>query len=333
MQFDQMKRREFITLVGSTAAIWPLAARAQQPERVRRIGVLMGTARSKLGESYLATFLRRLEELKWVQGRSARIEVRWWTAGTDEMRPLVAELLAFAPDVVMVFSNLALALLKSMAGNIPIVFVGVGDPIVDGFVTNLAHPGGNITGLAANDSPIGGKWLEVLKETAPQLTRVLAVMHPETPIHRAMWQSIKEAAPRVGVEVVSGGVHDAAEIERAIASFATKENGGIIVIPHAITWANENLLVTLGLRHRLPTIYATAASVEAGGLASYGIDYDDSLRKTAEYVDRILRGEKAGDLPVQLPTKFTLAYNLKTAKAIGLDIPSTMLLRADEVVE
>ena len=168
----------------------------------------------------------------------------------------------------MVFSNLALALLKSMAGNIPIVFVGVGDPIVDGFVTNLAHPGGNITGLAANDSPIGGKWLEVLKETAPQLTRVLAVMHPETPIHRAMWQSIKEAAPRVGVEVVSGGVHDAAEIERAIASFATKENGGIIVIPHAITWANENLLVMLGLRHRLPTIYATAASVEAGGLAS-----------------------------------------------------------------
>jgi putative ABC transport system substrate-binding protein len=204
---------------------------------------------------------------------------------------------------------------------------------VDGFVTNLAHPGGNITGLAANDSPIGGKWLEVLKETAPQLTRVLAVMHPETPIHRAMWQSIKDAAPRVGVEVVSGEVHDAAEIERAIASFATKENGGIIVIPHAITWANENLLVTLGLRYRLPTIYATAGSVEAGGLASYGIDYNDSLRKTAEYVDRILHGEKAGDLPVQLPTKFTLAYNLKTAKAIGLDIPSTMLLRADEVIE
>jgi putative ABC transport system substrate-binding protein len=300
---------------------------------VRRIGVLMGAAPSKLGESYLATFLRRLEELKWAQGRSARIEVRWWTGGTDEMRPVVAELLTFAPDVVMVFSNLALALLKSMARNIPIVFVGVGDPIGDGFVTNLAHPGGTITGFAANDSPIGGKWLEVLKETAPQLTRVLAVMHPETPIHRAMWQSIEKAAPRLGVEAVSGGVHDAAQIERAIASFATKENGGIIVIPHAITWANENLLVTLQLRHRLPTIFATAGSVEAGGLASYGIDYDDSLRKTAEYVDRILRGEKAGDLPVQLPTKFTLAYNLKTAKAIGLDIPPTMLLRADEVVE
>jgi putative tryptophan/tyrosine transport system substrate-binding protein len=301
--------------------------------QMRRIAILMGTATTELGKSYLATFMRRLEELGWADGRNAQFETRWWNGTLEEMRPVVAELLATSPDLIMAFSNPAVALLKRTAGRTPIVFVGVGDPIGDGFVTNLAHPGGNITGFAANDSPIGGKWLEVLKETAPQLTRILAIMHPETPIHRAMWLSIKEAAPRLGVEAVSGGVHDAAEIDHAIASFATKENGGIIVIPHAITWANENLLVTLGLRHRLPTIYATAGSVEAGGLASYGIDYDDSLRKTAEYVDRILRGEKAGDLPVQLPTKFTLAYNLKTAKAIGLDIPSTMLLRADEVIE
>jgi putative ABC transport system substrate-binding protein len=328
-----MRRREFITLLGGTVAIWPRAARAQQPGGMRRIAVLMGSATTELGRTYLATFLRRLEQLGWTEGRNARVEVRWWTGGLVEMRPVVAELLAFSPDVIMVFSNLALALLKPMAGSVPIVFVGVGDPVGDGFVASLARPGGNITGFAGTDGPIGGKWLEVLKETAPHLTRVMMILHPETPIHQAFWRSIEAAAPRFGVEVTPGGVHDAAEIERAVSSFATKGNGGIVVAPHAITWANEHLIIALTLRHRLPAHYATAASVAAGGLVCYGHDFDDSFRKTAEYADRILRGEKPSDLPVQMPTKFNLAVNLKTAKAIGLEIPPMLLARADEVIE
>ena len=327
-----MRRRTFIALVCGAAA-WPVAAPAQQGERVRRIGVLMGSAETELGKTSLATFLRRLEQLGWSQGRNARVDVRWWIGGEAEMRPVVAELLAFSPDVFMVFSNLALALLKPMAGNVPVVFVGVGDPVGDGFVASLAHPGGNTTGFAGTDGPIGGKWLEVLRETAPHLTHVMMIFHPETPIHQAFWRSLQEAAPRFGVEVTAGGIHDAAEIERAVSSFATSENRGLIVAPHAITWANEELIIALALRHRLPAHYATAASVMAGGLVCYGHDFDDSFRKTAEYVDRILRGEKAGDLPVQMPTKFRLVFNLKTAKAIGLTIQPSLLARADEVIE
>jgi putative ABC transport system substrate-binding protein len=293
----------------------------------------MGTATTELGKSYLVTFVRRLEQLGWSDGRNARIQTRWWSGTLNEMRPVVAELLAFSPDVIMAFSNPAVASLKPTAGRVPIVFVGVGDPIGDGFVPSLAHPGGNITGFAGTDGPIGGKWLEVLKETAPRVTRVMMLMHPETPIHQAFWRSFEAAAPRFGVEVTPGGVHDAAEIEHAISSFATTENAGVIVNPHALTWANEDLIIALTLRHRLPAHFATAASVKAGGLVCYGHDFEDALRKTAEYVDRILRGEKPGDLPVQMPTKFRLIFNLNTAKAIGLEIPSTLLARADEVIE
>jgi putative ABC transport system substrate-binding protein len=328
-----VKRRNFMTLLGGAVAAWPLTARAQQGERMRVIGVLMGSAATELGKTYLAAFLRRLEQLGWTEGRNTRFEVRWWTDGPDEMRPVVAELLTFSPNVIMVFSNLALALLKPMAGNVPVVFVGVGDPVGDGFVASLAHPGGNVTGFAGTDGPIGGKWLEVLKETAPHLTRVMMIFHPETPIHQAFWRSLEAAAPRFGVEVTPGGVRDAAEIERAISAFATSENRGIIVAPHAITWANEELIIALTLRHRLPAHYATAASVMAGGLVCYGHDFDDSFRKTAEYVDRILRGEKPGNLPVQMPTKFRLILNLKTAKALGLTVPPSLLARADEVIE
>jgi putative ABC transport system substrate-binding protein len=262
-----MRRRDFISLAGGAAA-WPLAARAQQSHETRRIAVLMGTATTDLGKSYLATFLQRLERLGWADGRNARIETRWWTGTVDEMRPVVAELVAFSPDVTMAFSNPAVALLKAMASTIPVVFVGVGDPIGDGFVPSLAHPGGNITGFAGFDGPIGGKWLEVLKETVPHITRVMMIMHPETPIHQAFWRSLEAAAPRFGVEATSGGVHDAAEIERAITSFV--KNGGVIVNPHALTWANEDLIVTLTLQHRVPSHFATTASVKAGGLVCYG---------------------------------------------------------------
>jgi putative tryptophan/tyrosine transport system substrate-binding protein len=330
-----MRRREFVRLLGGAAApaYWPLAASAQQSCEIRRIAILMGTATTDLGKSYLAKFLRRLEQLGWADGRNARIETRWWTGTVDEMRPVVGELVAFSPDVIMAFSNPAVGLLKRMTSAIPVVFVGVGDPIGDGFVSSLAHPGGNITGFAGFDGPIGGRWLEVLKETVPRITRVMMIMHPETPIQQAFWRSLQEAAPRFGVEATSGGVHDAAEIERAITSFVTKENGGIIVTPHALTWANEDLIIALTLQHRLPSLFATAASVKAGGLVSYGYDYEDTMRKTAEYVDRILRGEKPGDLPVQMPTKFELVINLRTAKALGLDVPPIVLARADEVIE
>jgi putative ABC transport system substrate-binding protein len=327
-----MRRRDFVSLLTGAAA-WPLGANAQQPDRMRRIGVLMGTAATGQGETYLAAFSRRLEELGWTQGRNTRTEVRWWTGGPEQMRTAVAELLAFSPDVIMVFSNLALELLKPRAGKVPIVFAGVGDPVGAGFVTNLARPGGSITGFVSQDGPMGGKWLEVLKETVPHLTRIMTILHPETPVQQAFWQSIKDAAPRLGVEVMSGGVHDAAEIESAISSFAMKEKGGIIVLPHAITRANEALLIALQLRHRLPAVYATEGSVTAGGLVSYGPDYEQNFRQAASYVDRILRGEKPGDLPVQHPTKYKLAFNLKTAKAIGLEIPPTLLVRADTVIE
>jgi putative ABC transport system substrate-binding protein len=332
MPFDQLKRRQFIALLGCTAA-WPLAAWALQAREARRIAVLMGTATTELGKSYLAIFLRRLEQLGWANGRGARIETRWWTGTLDEMRPVVAELLAFSPDVIMAFSNPAVALLKPTAGKVPIVFVGVGDPIGDGFVPSLAHPGGNITGFAGTDGPIGGKWLEVLKETVPHITRVTVIMHPETPIHQAMCRSIEAAAPRFEVEVTRGGVHDATEIDGAISSFATNHNAGVIVLPHAITWANEDRIISLTLKHRLPSHFATAVSVKAGGLVCYGHDFEDAMRKTAEYVDRILRGEKPSDLPVQMPTKFRLVINLKTAKAIGIEVPPTLLARADEVIE
>ena len=331
-----MRRRDFITLLGGSAAtpiLWPLAARAQQGGGMRRIGVLMGAAPTELGEFHLAAFLRRLEELGWKKDRNTRTEVRWWAGAPEQMRTAVAELLAFSPDVILVFSNLALAVLKPMAGKVPVVFVGVGDPVGGGFVASLAHPGGNITGFAGTDAPMAGKWLEVLKETAPHLTRIMTILHSETPAHQAMWNSIKDAAPRLGVEVIPGGVHDAAEIESAISSFAMKETGGLIVLPHAITWANDNLIIALELRHRLPAHFATASSVTAGGLVSYGLDFEHSFRQTAEYVDRILRGEKPGVLPVQQPTKFKLAFNLKTAKAIGLTISPTLLTRADEVIE
>ena len=328
-----MQRRDFIALLGGAVAAWPLAARAQQPERVRRIGVLMGTAATEQFESYLATFLRQLEELGWKKGNNARTEVRWWTGGPEQMRTVVAELLAFSPDVIMVFSNLALAVLKPTVGNVPVVFVGVGDPVGEGFVANLAHPGGNITGFSGYESTMGGKWLEVLKETAPHLARIMTIFHPETPIHQAFWRSVEAAAPRFGVEVTPAGVHDAAEIESAISSFATKQNGGIIVPPHAITWANDDLIIALALRYRLPAVFSTDGSVMAGGLVSYGYNLEQTFGKTADYVDRILRGEKPSDLPVQQPTKFKLAFNLKTAKALGITIPESFLLRADEVIE
>jgi putative ABC transport system substrate-binding protein len=328
-----MKRRQFITLLGGAAAIMPFAARAQQGDKICKVAVLMGVAETEEGSAWLAAFQQRLAELGWTKGRNVSFEVRWWTGGPEQMRAPIASLLAFAPDVIMVSSNFAVSLLKPMAQNVPIVFAHLGDPVGSGFVANLAHPGGNITGFSGYDGAMGGKWLEVLKETVLALKSVMTIYQPETPVHQGLWRSIKESAMSLGVEAVAGGAHDAVEIERRILSFAATQNGGIIVLPHAITNASEGLITALALRHRLPTLYSTAGAVKAGGLVSNSYDLVDAFRRAAGYVDRILRGANPGDLPVQQPTQFALVVNLKTARAIGVDVPPALLVRADEVIE
>jgi putative ABC transport system substrate-binding protein len=325
-------RREFITLIGGAAA-WPLAARAQQSGSIRRVVVLMGSAETTWSRGWLVAFSRRLDELGWRDSRNVVTEVQWWNDQPEQMRVWAAELIARSPDVAVTFTNLALEVLKPVAESVPIVFVGVGDPVGGGFVASLARPGGNITGFTSHEPSLGGKWLEVLKETAPHITRALALMHPETPSHQAMWQSIEEASTRLSIETTAGGVHNAAEIERAVASFAQQPNGGLVVLPHAIVNFNASLIIALARRYRMPNVSALREFVAAGALASYGINWNDQFRRAAEYVDKVLRGAKPGDLPVEQPTKFDLVINLTTAKALGIDIPSNVLALADEVIE
>src|SRR5579863_3854448 len=327
-----MRRREFIAGLGGAVA-YPPAVLAQPRSPARRIAVLMGTVQSALDEACVSALLLRLAELGWKAGVNLQAEVRWWKGGQDQMEPVVAELLALSPDVVVVFTNFALAFLKPRTGNTPIVFVGVGDPIGDGFVSSLAHPGGTITGFTSHDAAMGGKWLEMLKEGCPSLTRVMAILHAETPVHRAFWQSLADAAPQFGIEATPTGVHGAAEIENAVVSYATTQNAGMVAFPHAVTLVNRDLIIALSLRYRLPAMHAGLGASKAGALFSYSVDYVESFRRTAEYVDRVLRGERPGDLPVQQPTKFWLAVNLKTAGAIGVTVPNTFLNRADEVIE
>jgi len=327
-----VKRREFITMLGGATA-WPFTARAQQPAgSIRRVAVLMGIDETTSSRSWLAALVNRLDELGWREGRNFVVQ-QWWHDPPEQMRLWVAKLMARSPDVIVTFTNLALDMLKPMAGGVPIVFSGVGDPVGSGFVTSLARPGGNLTGFASHEPSLGGKWLDLLKETAPHVRRVLAIMHAETPAHQAMWQSIEAAAPRLEIEVTAGSVHDAGEIERVIASFAQKPNGGLMALPHALTNVHAPTIIALAQRYQLPATYAVPEHVAAGGLISYGISWEDQFRGAAEYVDRILNGEKPADLPVQNPTRFKLVVNLKTAKALGLNIPETVLGRADEVIE
>jgi putative tryptophan/tyrosine transport system substrate-binding protein len=300
-----IRRRAFIMLLGGAVVAWPSSVRAQQAGGIRRVVVLMGAAETAWSRGWLGSFLRRLEELGWREDRSLVAHVQWWNDQPEQMRVWAAELVARTPDVAVAFSNPALAILKPLAENIPIVFIGVGDPVGSRFVASLARPGGNITGFASHAPSMGGKWLEVLKETAPHITRALAIMHVETEVHKAFLQSIEDAAPRLAIEATAGSVHNAAEIEGAITSFAQKPNGGLIALPHAL----------------MPTIYAQAEAVAIGGLVSYGLNWNDQFRRGAEYVDRVLKGTSAADLPVQEPTKYQLAVNLKTARALGLEIP------------
>jgi ABC-type uncharacterized transport system substrate-binding protein len=329
-----MKRREFITLLGCAAAGWPLTARGQQAERVRRIGVLhFQAADDPEQQARLAAFRLGLQQLGWTDGRNVRIDFRWSAGNAADTRRFVAELVALAPDVILTSGAAAVAPLLQATRSVPIVFVLVADPVGAGFVDSMARPGGNATGFTALEYSFGGKWLQLLKEVAPGVTRAAVIRDPTDSAGMGLFGAIQSAAASVGVELSPVNVRDASEMERAIAAFARASNCGLILTPNSLAFVHRNLIVTLAARHKLPAVYFNRVFIAAGGLASYGPDNIDQYRRAAGYVDRILKGEKPSDLPVQAPTKYETVINLKTARALGLEIPPTVLARADEVIE
>jgi ABC-type uncharacterized transport system substrate-binding protein len=330
-----MRRREFITLASSAAIAWPLAARAQPPEGMRRIGVLLASAADDSeSQARIAGFLQGLQQLGWVDGRNVRIDTRWATTNRDDIRRHAAELAALAPDVLVAGTGTAtVAPLLQATRTVPIVFVQVVDPVGAGFVTSLARPGGNATGFTIFEYGMSGKWLELLKEIAPGVTRAAVLRDPAIASGIGQFATVQAMGPSLGVELSPVDVRDAGEIERAVTAFARSSNGGLIVTPSPLAQRHRDLIVALAARHRLPAVYAYRYYAADGGLISYGADSIDLYRRAAGYVDRILKGEKPADLPVQAPTKYELVVNLKTAKALGLTIPQPVLARADEVIE
>jgi putative ABC transport system substrate-binding protein len=329
-----MRRREFITLLGGAAIVRPLAARAQQSERMRRVGVLMSSAADDPQSPLrVAAFAQELQQLGWTIGRNVRIEYRWGADDANNARKYAAELAALAPDVLLANGSPAVAALQSASRSVPIVFVTVIDPVGAGFVESLARPGGSATGFTQYEYGMSGKWLELLKEIAPRLTRAAVLRDPATAAGSGQLGAIRAVAPSVGVELTPVGLRDAGEIERAVTAFARGSNGGLIVTGSGLAIGHRKLIIALAARHRLPAVYPGSLFVSSGGLISYGSDNIDQFRQAASYVDRILKGEKPADLPVQASTKYELAINLKTAKALGLDVPTTVLARADEVIE
>jgi ABC-type uncharacterized transport system substrate-binding protein len=330
-----MRRREFITLVGGAAASWPLAARAQQGERMRRIGVLTSGAAADDpdGQTRSAAFVQGLQQLGWTDGRNMRIDHRWGAGDADNLRKYAAELVALAPDVIMASGTATVAPLLQATRTVPIVFAQVTDPVGAGFVDSLAKPGGNATGFLLFEYAISGKWLELLKEIAPHVSRAGVIRDPAQTAGTGQFGVIQSVAPSLGMEVSTINVRDAPEIERGIAAFARSANGGLILTSSALSVVHRDLIVTLAARHKLPAVYYRRQYVTGGGLISYGPDVAEQNRRAAGYVDRILKGEKPADLPVQAPTKYETVLNLKTAKTLGLEIPPTLLARADEVIE
>ena len=328
-----MRRREFITLLGGAAAGWPVAARAQQPERVRRIGVLMYLpADDAEGQARLAAFTQALKQLGWSDGHNLRVDARW--AAADDIRRHAADLAAMAPDVLVAGSGtVTVAPLLQATRAVPIVFALVIDPVGAGFVASLAQPGGNATGFTIFEYSMSGKWLELLKEIAPNVRRVAVLRDPTVASGIGQFGAVQIVAPSLGLELNPVDVRDGGEIERAVAAFASGVNGGLIVTGSALGIAHRNLIIALAARHKLPAVYFQRIFATSGGLISYGPDFIDQFRRAAGYVDRILKGEKPADLPVQASTKYELVINLKTAKAIGLTFPPAVLGRADEVIE
>jgi putative ABC transport system substrate-binding protein len=334
MQCGQLKRRTFITLIGGGAVAWPLAALAQQSKRLRRIGVLMPyAANDPQVQTRNAAFLQGLQQLGWTVGNNVQIDYRWSAGNEDDTRKYAAELVALAPDVIFASGSAAVGPLRRATRTVPIVFAATPDPVGAGFVESLARPGGNITGFTPYEYGIGAKWLEVLKEIAPSVARVAVIRDPTITAGIGLWGAIQSVSPSFGVELRPVDVGDAGEIERALAAFAGSPNGGLILTGSALAIVHRDLIIGLAARYQLPAVYYERYFAAAGGLISYGSDNIEQFRLAAGYVDRILKGEKPADLPVQAPTKYELVINLKTATVLGLEIPSTLLARADEVIE
>ena len=328
-----MRRREFIAGLGG-AATWPIVGRAQQPERMRRIGVLRGggTADDPDGQARHAAFLQALQQLGWIDGRNVRIDTRWPAGNADDARKFAAELVALAPDIIFA-TGAPVAPLLQATRTVPIVFAAVVDPVGAGFVDSLAQPGGNATGFMLFEFSMSGKWLEILKEIAPRVTRAAVLRDPALTAGGGQLGAIQGAALSLGVELSPVNVRDANEIERAVTAFARGSNSGLIVTSSTLALVHRDLIIALAARYKLPAVYSQRAFTAGGGLISYGPDYIDAYRRAAGYVDRILKGEKPANMPVQAPTKYELVINLKTAKALGLDVPHSLLARADEVIE
>jgi putative ABC transport system substrate-binding protein len=328
-----VRRREFIAALGGAAA-WPMVARGQQPERMRRIGVLMTTAASDPeGQARIAAFLQGLQQLGWIDGRSAQIDIRWSEGDADRVRKYATELIARAPDVILAPGSATVGPLLQATRTIPIVFVHVPDPVGAGTVNSLAQPGGNATGFTMFEYATSGKWLELLKEVAPGVTQAAIIRDSAITGGIGQWASIQSIAPSLGLEVIPVNMHDASEIERSVTAFAVRPNGGLILTASGLAIVRHDLIISLAARYKLPAVYFERFFVASGGLISYGPELRDQYRRAAGYVDRILKGEKPADLPVQAPTKYELAINLKTAKALGLEVPHSLLARADEVIE
>jgi putative ABC transport system substrate-binding protein len=331
MQFDQLKRREFITVLGGAAA-WPLPARAQQS--MRRVAVVLGFEQGdQQGQVRLAAFVETLARLGWSDGRNVRLDIRWAGGNVARYKALAMELIAASPEVIAAMTNPFVAQLQPLTKAVPIVFIQVSGSVGAGFVSNIARPGGNITGFENFQPETGGKWLELLKEAAPAMTRAGILLQPENSSLAALRRVIEAAAPKLGVQPIAIGVHGTAEIERGISAFADQPNGGLIVLADPLTIRNRDLIIVLAARYRLPAIYMLRYFTTSGGLIAYGSDQLEQWRGAAEYVVRILQGEKPGDLPVQAPSKYELVINLKTARALGIELPPMLLARANEVLE
>jgi putative ABC transport system substrate-binding protein len=329
-----VKRREFITLIGGAVATWPVAARAQQSGLMRRIGVLISlAANDPEAQARIAALVQGLQQLGWTDGRNVRIDYRWGAGNADDIRKYAIELAALAPDAILATGAVTVGPLLQATRTVPIVFVAVPDPVGAGFVDSLARPGGNATGFTLFEYGMGAKWLELLKQMAPGVTRIAVIRDPAIPTGIGQFGAIQTAAPSLGMEVIPVNVRDAGEIERTVAAFARSPNGGLILTGSALAIVHGNLIVTLAARHKLPAVYFDRHFVKAGGLISYGPNGTDMYRRSATYVDRILKGEKPSDLPVQAPTKYELVINLRTANALGLTVPLTLQASADEVIE
>jgi ABC-type uncharacterized transport system substrate-binding protein len=327
-----MKRRDFIAGLGSAAA-WPVVARAQQAAAVRRVGVLFDGNNDNHTQRERSTFVQELAKSGWIDGRNIGIAYRWGDGDANRIGNNVSELVRMVPDVVVAVGSEATRALKQQTTTVPIVFISVTDPVASGFVTSFARPGANITGFTSEEPSIAGKWLAILKEIAPGVTTVMLLYYSENPNWQEHWRTIEAVAPAVGISVSAVPVANAGEIALRIESFAQKPNAGMMVVPSGLTTINREAIAELSARHRLPAVYAHTYFAAAGGLVSYGSDNNDLFRRAAEYVDRILRGAKPADLPVQAPTKFELAINLRAAKALGLTVPDALLVQADEVIQ